>query len=103
MAFADGRVDVMAAHGMADDMATKKVTITLPEDDVEGIRDLVAQGRAATISQLVQHAVAVSLADVAGWGTLLADALRQSGGPLTKKERSWADGVLGVVPRKRGA
>jgi Arc/MetJ-type ribon-helix-helix transcriptional regulator len=90
-------------HGMANGMATKKVTITLQEGDVEKIRDLVVQGRVASLSAFVQHAVGVSLADVAGWGVLLGEALRQTGGSLTKKERVWADDVLGVPVRKRGA
>jgi Arc/MetJ-type ribon-helix-helix transcriptional regulator len=88
---------------MALGMATKKVTITLQEGDIEKIKALVDRGRAESVSHFVQHAVGVSLADVAGWGALLGEALRQSGGPLTKKERLWADDVLGVSPRKRGA
>ena len=42
-------------------------------------------------------AVSVSLDDVAGWGAMLADALRDSGGELSREERSWADKVLGVT------
>ena len=34
------------------------------------------------------------LRDVAEWQTLLNDALRQTGGPLTQTERDWADGIL---------
>jgi Arc/MetJ-type ribon-helix-helix transcriptional regulator len=88
---------------MVNGMATKKVTITLQEHDVEKIKGLVAQGRAESVSHFVQHAVGVSLADVAGWGALLGEALRQTGGPLTKEERHWADDVLGVATRKRRA
>ena len=89
--------------GMGNGMATKKVTITLQEGDVEKIRELVVQGRVASVSAFVQHAVGMSLADIAGWGVLLGEALRQTGGPMTKKERLWADDVLGVSGRKRGA
>jgi hypothetical protein len=39
--------------------------------------------------------VAVALDDVAGWGAMLAEALRQTGGPLSDDERAWADDVLG--------
>ena len=49
------------------------------------------------MSGFVQHAVGVSLDDVAGWGAMLADALRDSGGELSREERSWADNVLGVT------
>lgn len=79
---------------MVNGMATRKVTVTLDERQVEQVRALVAAGSAASVSGFVQHAVAVALDDVAGWGVLLADALRQTGGPLTHDERAWADGVL---------
>jgi hypothetical protein len=46
-----------------------------------------------------QHAVAVALDDVAGWGVMLAEALRQTGGPLSDDERAWADDVLGTSTR----
>lgn len=76
-------------------MATRKVTITLSEKDVDRIRALVEDGSAASVSGFVQHAVGVALDDVAGWGALLAEALDQTGGPLTDDERAWADEVLG--------
>jgi hypothetical protein len=80
-------------------MATKKVTITLDEAQLERIRGLVRSGTAPTVSGFVQHAVGVALDDVAGWGALLADALRETGGPLTETERRWADDVLGAKKR----
>jgi len=83
-------------------MATKKVTITLDEDQLSAIRSLVETRGAKSVSAFVQHAVAVSLGDVAGWGALLADALAQTGGPLTKAERQWADEVLSARARKLG-
>jgi Arc/MetJ-type ribon-helix-helix transcriptional regulator len=82
-------------------MASKKVTVTLDESQVERIRALVDTGSAASVSGFVQHAVGVALDDVAGWGALLAAALRESGGPLSDDERAWADSVLGVGPRRR--
>jgi hypothetical protein len=75
-------------------MATKKVTVTLDADQLTAIRSLVAARSAKSVSAFVQHAVAVSLGDVAGWGALLASALDQTGGPITKAERRWADGIL---------
>jgi hypothetical protein len=42
----------------------------------------------------VQHAVRIALHDAAGWKEMLEDALRQTGGPLTKNERAWADAIL---------
>jgi Arc/MetJ-type ribon-helix-helix transcriptional regulator len=80
--------------GMGTGMATKKVTVTLDANQLTAIRSLVESRSAKSVSAFVQHAVAVSLNDVAGWGALLAAALEGTGGPLTKAERSWADGVL---------
>lgn len=75
-------------------MATKKVTVTLEEDQVAAIRTLVRSGSATSVSGFVQDAVATVLDDVAGWGALLAQALRDTGGPLTDAERTWADEIL---------
>jgi Arc/MetJ-type ribon-helix-helix transcriptional regulator len=77
-------------------MATRKVTITLDEVQLDQIRSLVQAGTAASVSGFVQHAVAVALDDVAGWGAMLAEALRATGGELSDKERAWADEVLGT-------
>jgi Arc/MetJ-type ribon-helix-helix transcriptional regulator len=78
-------------------MATRKVTVTLDQVQLDQIRSLVQAGTAASISGFVQHAVAVALDDVAGWGAMLAEALRQTGGALTDDERAWADQVLGTT------
>jgi len=88
---------------MVSGMATRKVTVTLDELQVDQIRRLVDDGGAATVSGFVQHAVAVALADVAGWGALLAEALRDTGGPLSDQERAWADEQLGTPPCRRGS
>jgi Arc/MetJ-type ribon-helix-helix transcriptional regulator len=91
---------------MAIGMATRKVTITLAEDQIASILKLVERGRAESVSGFVKHAVAVSLSDVAGWGAMLAQALKETGGPLTSKERAWADSILqpaAKTKRKRKA
>jgi Arc/MetJ-type ribon-helix-helix transcriptional regulator len=75
-------------------MATTKVTITLDDEQLAAVRRLVESGKANSVSGFVQHAVSVSLADVAGWGALLGVALRATGGPLKAKEREWADEIL---------
>jgi Arc/MetJ-type ribon-helix-helix transcriptional regulator len=82
-------------------MATTKITITLEDDQVAGIRALVAAGQAANVSAFVKHAVRVALFDAAGWSDWLADALQQTGGPLTSKERAWADALLSPPEQKR--
>lgn len=82
-------------------MATIKVTITLEDDQLDEIRELVAAGQAASVSGFVKHAVKVALFDAAGWKEMLKDALRQTGGPLTKKERAWADTVLATDGKQK--
>ena len=83
-------------------MATTKITITLPDDQLGEIRALVAAGKAPSVSAFVKHAVGVALFDAAGWREMLEDALQQTGGPLTTKERSWADALLSPQGQKRG-
>ena len=75
-------------------MATVKVTVTLDAEQLKQVRALVAEGKAGNVSAFVQHAVAVALLDAAGWRATLTDALEATGGPLTDKERGWADTVL---------
>jgi Arc/MetJ-type ribon-helix-helix transcriptional regulator len=85
---------------MVNGMATKKVTITLDAAQLARVRELVEAGKASSVSGFVQHAVGVSLDDVAGWGALLAQALRDTGGPLSRDEKSWADEMLGNPKRR---
>lgn len=86
---------------MAIGMATKKVTITLDDEQFAAVRKLVQSGAASSVSGFIQHAVGVALNDVAGWGAMLDQALEETGGPLTKKERAWADSILKARPSKR--
>lgn len=79
-------------------MATRKVTVTLPESQLERIRALVGEGVAASVSGFVQHAVGTALDDLAGWDAILGEGLASTGGPLTDQERAWADSALGGVP-----
>ena len=82
-------------------MATRKITITLGDKQLQEVRALVAAGQAASISAFVQHAVGVALSDAAGWREMLEEALQQTGGPLTQKERVWADALLSTREEKR--
>jgi Arc/MetJ-type ribon-helix-helix transcriptional regulator len=81
-------------------MATKKVTITLGAAQLDRVRELVEAGKASSVSGFVQHAVDVSLDDIAGWGAHLAQALRDTGGPLSNDEKAWADDMLGNQKRR---
>jgi Arc/MetJ-type ribon-helix-helix transcriptional regulator len=87
----------------SSELATRKITVTLDESHVGRIRALVDAGTAPTISGFVQHAVAVALDDIAGWGAMLAEALRETGGPLTDDERVWADDLLAALADKHSA
>jgi hypothetical protein len=82
-------------------MATTKITITSENNQLAEIRALIAAGAAASVSAFAKHAVGVALFDAAGWSAMLEDALRQTGGPLTKKERMWADGLLSPHGQKK--
>lgn len=86
---------------MVHGMATRKITITLPEEQVRAVQALVAAGQASNISAFVKHAVEVALSDAAGWKVMLDDALAATGGPLTDAERGWVDGLLAPKPGKR--
>jgi Arc/MetJ-type ribon-helix-helix transcriptional regulator len=88
------------AIGMA---STAKITITLPQDQVEEIRALIAAREASSVSGFVKHAVGVALHDAAGWREMLENALAQTGGPLTKQEQTWADAVLTSGTQKKGS
>lgn len=81
-------------------MATKKITITLEVAQLDRVRELVETGKASSVSGFVQHAVGVSLDDIAGWGALLAQALHDTGGPLSRDEKAWADEMLGNQKRR---
>jgi HSP20 family molecular chaperone IbpA/Arc/MetJ-type ribon-helix-helix transcriptional regulator len=96
------RFELDRLHGMVFGMATTKITITLQDSQLEEIRALVAARKATSVSAFVKHAVGVALYDAAGWREMLQDALQQTGGPLTNKERSWADALLSPQGQKRG-
>lgn len=81
-------------------MATTKITITLDDSQIEEVRRIVAAGKAASVSGFVKQAVSVGLHDAAGWQEMLEDALERTGGPLTPKERAWADAILSRRRRK---
>ncbi|MGH8906701.1 MAG: hypothetical protein ACRD0K_09335 [Egibacteraceae bacterium] len=75
-------------------MASAKITVTVPQDQLVAIRELVAAGQADSVSGFVQHAIGIALDDVTGWRAMLAQALDESGGPPTQDEQVWAARVL---------
>ncbi len=84
--------------GMA---TTTKLTITIDDAQLKEIKSLIAAGHAANVSAFVKHAVAVALSDAAGWQEMLKEALDKTGGPLSKKERAWADEILSPRTTKK--
>ena len=83
-------------------MVASKIAITLNNDQVAAVRELVAAGRASSVSGFVQHAVGIALFDAAGWRAMLDDALSQTGGAVTRREQMWADRLLRPTGRKPG-
>lgn len=94
-------LNLQQLRGMVFGMATRKITITMGDDQLQEIRALVTAGQTASISGFVQHAVGVALSDAAGWREMLQEALQQTGGPLTLRERAWADRLLSTREAKR--
>jgi Arc/MetJ-type ribon-helix-helix transcriptional regulator len=84
-------------------MATSKITITLPDEQIQEIRALIAAGQTTSVSGFVKHAVGIALYDAAGWREMLRDALQQTGGPVTQKERAWANDILSTRPHQSGS
>jgi Arc/MetJ-type ribon-helix-helix transcriptional regulator len=84
-------------------MATQKVTVTLPVEQLDEIRRLVELGTARSVSGFVQHAVRVSLSDADEWREMLTQGLAETGGPPSDEEQRWVDSILGPVkkPKKR--
>lgn len=81
-------------RGMIAGMTTTKIAVSLPAELVEQARRAVSEGRAASVSAYVAHALeeAARLDDLA---SLLDEMLAETGGPLTAKERKAADRALG--------
>jgi Arc/MetJ-type ribon-helix-helix transcriptional regulator len=79
---------------MVNGMATSKITITLPDEQIKEIRKLVRSGQTPNVSAFVKHAVRLALRDASGWQEMLAEMLEQTGGPLTDEERTWVDSLL---------
>jgi Arc/MetJ-type ribon-helix-helix transcriptional regulator len=82
-------------------MATSKITITLPNGQLERVRAIVAAGHSPNVSAFVARSVSTALADIDGWSAMLGQALQETGGPLTAKERRWADAILAPPRREK--
>jgi Arc/MetJ-type ribon-helix-helix transcriptional regulator len=82
-------------------MASKKITITLPDSQLDEIRKRVTAQESGSVSGFIQEAVQRSLQNSVEFREMVDLALKETGGPLTPKERAWARKML--TPQKRGA
>jgi Arc/MetJ-type ribon-helix-helix transcriptional regulator len=79
-------------------MATTKITITLPDAQLEEIRKRVAAQDSPSVSGFIQHAVQKSLDNAVEFRAMVEETLRETGGPLGPKERAWARRQLSAKP-----
>jgi Arc/MetJ-type ribon-helix-helix transcriptional regulator len=80
-------------------MATAKITITLPDRQLEEIRKRVAVQDSPSVSGFIQQAVQHSLDNSAEFRAIVEEALQKTGGPLKPKERAWARKMLSARGR----
>ena len=85
---------------MVVSMATSKITITLPDQQLREIRTRVAAQDSPSVSGFIQQAVQRSLENAAEFRAMVEEGLRMTGGPLKPKERAWARKMLSVRKRK---
>jgi hypothetical protein len=77
-------------------MTRRKIAITLPEEQVAAAQAAVAEGRAASVSAYISHALARRDADEEMAETI-AEIYAESGYP-TEEDRHWARRALGLEP-----
>lgn len=79
---------------MIESMTSTKIAVSLPSELVAQAQRAVAEGRAASVSGYVAHALEeqAKLDDLA---SLLDEMLADTGGPLTTSEKRAADRALG--------
>ena len=80
-------------------MTTTKITITLPDRQLAEIRKGIAARKLVSVSGFNQQAVQKSLENAAEFRAMVNEVLKETGGPLTPKERAWARKMLS--PRQR--
>jgi Arc/MetJ-type ribon-helix-helix transcriptional regulator len=86
---------------MVDGMATTtKITITLPDRQLDEIRKRVAAEESSSISGFIQQAVQKSLENAAEFRAMVDAALKETGGPLKARERAWAKKMLSTRKRR---
>lgn len=74
---------------------TRKIAISLPDDQVEAIRHAVTEGRAASVSGFISGAVARAEREDS-LAALLDDLDHELGAP-SAEDYAWADRALGLA------
>jgi Arc/MetJ-type ribon-helix-helix transcriptional regulator len=72
-----------------------KIAVSLSQDTIDDLHRAVDEGMAPSASAFVDEAVREKL-DRSAFGTLLAEMLEETGGPLTEEEIAGADARLGL-------
>jgi Arc/MetJ-type ribon-helix-helix transcriptional regulator len=83
-------------------MASTKITITLPDSQLEEIRKRVAAADSPSVSGFIQQAVRKSLENAVEFRAMVEEALKETGGPLKPRERAWARKVLSARKSRTG-
>lgn len=74
---------------------TSKIAVSLPDELVAYVRELVRAGEAASVSAVVRDALEERMRR-ARLEEMLTEMLAESGGPMTDAERAAADRILGL-------
>lgn len=88
---------------MINGMTTQKIAVTVPERTLASARRAVKAGKAESLSAYVSRAIEqkTMLDDL---DSLLEEMLKETGGSLTAREKTWADSMLsGRAPVRRRA
>src|SRR5262245_48748 len=95
------RAEWLSILGMVYGMArSTKITITLPDRQLEEIRKRVAAQDSPSVSGFIQRAVQKSLENTAAFRAMVDESLNATGGPPKPRERTWASKMLSA--QKRG-
>ncbi|MGI8870449.1 MAG: ribbon-helix-helix domain-containing protein [Mycobacteriales bacterium] len=73
---------------------TRKIAVSLPDDQVDAIRRAVEEGRAASVSGFISEAVARREREDSL--SALLDDLDRELGPPAPEDYAWADKALGL-------
>lgn len=80
-------------------MRTRKIAITLPEEQVIEAKRAVTEGRARSVSAYIAEAVAAQAERHGLWAYV--DALIAEHGKPTSEDYAWADAQLDTGKRRR--